>query len=566
MRNLFSTLGLALTVASLQPLAAQSVNEIAAGEFVKQVVPVMFDQVKTFSGLDVRSMLRGEPLYEVKEASPLYTVQLDSSYINLANVVKLVGASTDATQYLNVLTGLGMDVTKVPVYYTNHKPMAFRMLPLELKFPSTITTKTPLGDVVLQFDWTGDPDFLFGPLSSFCCDLKLTGNLKDLVLNTAGSSNDLSWLADTEVFSMQKEKQTNCVEYTLSLGQAARLAYAVSQDPTNLDKIDLSNVSALVTSLDMTDYATSKVVTKKTYLLYENTRTPALAKEIVYHNPTPTLLQAGSTVTTVYNPSNGTAKYVTKVDSKFGVDRDENSNFAYQINSLYRKDLLLGEWGSPTSIDSIRYQLGKGQIDPQNIVPGLIQSVFTAMQAGEVEDNTIWGIGHAVYMDDLQAYVPKEMMGLDLYRESPDSLTLSMHTMMPYINPNDNEVSYHPITELTMGFSKTGKGTSTSTMVNENSELTEEGRMFTLFFSSDLMHHVDNEQVAIADEMEIIIEGNQIRFTGAVNPVYAIYDILGRPQLVGIGDRVNIQGLTKGSIYIVRLSDGDKVSVKKFIK
>lgn len=90
--------------------------------------------------------------------------------------------------------------------------------------------------------------------------------------------------------------------------------------------------------------------------------------------------------------------------------------------------------------------------------------------------------------------------------------------------------------------------------------------MFTLFFSSDLMHHVDNEQVAIADEMEIIIEGNQIRFTGAVNPVYAIYDILGRPQLVGIGDRVNIQGLTKGSIYIVRLSDGDKVSVKKFIK
>ena len=73
----------------------------------------MFDQVKTFSGLDVPSMLRGEPLYEVKEASTFYSVQLDSSYINLSNVVKLASESTDATQYLNVLTGLGMDLTSL---------------------------------------------------------------------------------------------------------------------------------------------------------------------------------------------------------------------------------------------------------------------------------------------------------------------------------------------------------------------------------------------------------------------------------------------------------------------
>ena len=95
--------------------------------------------------------------------------------------------------------------------------------------------------------------------------------------------------------------------------------------------------------------------------------------------------------------------------------------------------------------------------------------------------------------------------------------------------------------------------------------MTEEGHVFTLYYTSDLMEHVDNEQVADAPELKIIAEGNRLRITGATNPVYQIFNVLGQPLKVGVGHEVSIQDLPKGRIYVATVIDGDRQTTIKFI-
>ena len=63
MRRFLPFLGLAFATASLQPMNAQTNQGLAAGEFVKNVIPVLFDHVKTISGMDVQGVLRGDQLF-----------------------------------------------------------------------------------------------------------------------------------------------------------------------------------------------------------------------------------------------------------------------------------------------------------------------------------------------------------------------------------------------------------------------------------------------------------------------------------------------------------------------
>ena len=66
MRKILPFLGMAVAAATLQPMNAQTNKGQAAGEYVKNVIPQLFDQVKTISGIYVQRALRREQQLDVR--------------------------------------------------------------------------------------------------------------------------------------------------------------------------------------------------------------------------------------------------------------------------------------------------------------------------------------------------------------------------------------------------------------------------------------------------------------------------------------------------------------------
>lgn len=565
MSKFLSVLGLAFSMAALQPLTAQTINEKAAGELVKRVVPVMFDQVKTISGVDVQAMLKGNNLYSVEQSEVLYAVQPDSAHVNLVNALKLNEDWASFGQYTQYLSALGVDATNIPLYFTDHKPMTIEALHLDVNFPAKVTTKTALGDIVLSFDWVMDPDFVINPFTTFSCDLQLTGSLNDLVQATAGSEMDLSWLHDGSVFSLTKVLEEDNVDVLIELGDAARGFSALTADPADVDNLPLENAQAIVTSWDLSELEEKNCATEQTYVLFNGAEEGSLVKEALHYNPSLFMQWADSVVTTTYNPETGDVVSMLKEASLKGAGSDEEGDFAFSIDSLFSKSDPDADWGEPVSLDSTRYQLGNETIDPENIMPGLIQSVYAALEAGEVAEPTIWAMGHHEFDKEVDAFLPTTSEALSMYRESPDSLTLVFSALKAVTEEDEEEPSFQTYLELTAGFSDTGLGTASLCLSDQEGEITEEGHVFTLFYTSDLMEHVDNEQVADAPELKIIAEGNRLRITGATNPVYQILNVLGQPLKVGVGHEVSIQDLPKGRIYVATVIDGDRQTTVKIM-
>lgn len=559
-------MGLALTTATLQPLTAQNNQCQVAGEFVKNVIPVLFDQVKTVSGIDVQSVLRGDQLFEVRDASVLYGFQPDSVHVNVLNALKSAGKADVAASFAPALSGLGVDLTDIPIYYTDHRQITFKQLPLDLNFPTKVTAKSALGDVILTFSWSAADQNLVGPFMDFRCNLETTGMLNTLIGATAGSDMDLSWLHKGLVMYFSQYMGEKGPEIALEFGDVAKGIYEMTTDETDIDYVPMDNVWRKHISMDMSTLQTEGYYTRTTSIEFNDNPTPVKVEEAIYEQPFKNSLEAKRITSISYDYQTGLPTWYTQETTEIETDSDENGDFVYKVEKLYAKQDADAEWGDPVAQDSMRIQAANMTLDKNQVIASLITAFNDAMQNGVSEDGVIWGVGNFEYDNTLETFVPKNTKALYMFRENRDSVTIVLDVMKPYIEEGDDEYSYETTLRWSAGFNKAGEGMAVIAAPDEEGDFTEEGLVSTIFYHSNLMDNVANEKVIQAPELKIVMEADQLRFEGSETTMYRIYNILGAPVKAGQGSRVSLADLERGHVYVVIATDGDKRAVMRFVK
>ena len=559
-------MGLALTTATLQPLTAQNNQCQVAGEFVKNVIPVLFDQVKTVSGIDVQSVLRGDQLFEVRDASVLYGFQPDSVHVNVLNALKSAGKADVAASFAPALSGLGVDLTDIPIYYTDHRQITFKQLPLDLNFPTKVTAKSALGDVILTFSWSAADQNLVGPFTAFRCELETTGMLNTLIGATAGSDMDLSWLHNGLVMYFSQYMGEKGPEIALEFGDVAKGIYEMTTDETDIDYVPMDNVWRKHISMDMSTLQTEGYYTRTTSIEFNDNPTPVKVEEAIYEQPFKNSLEAKRITSISYDYQTGLPTWYTQETTEIETDSDENGDFVYKVEKLYAKQDADAEWGDPVAQDSMRIQAANMTLDKNQVIASLITAFNDAMQNGVSEDGVIWGVGNFEYDNTLETFVPKNTKALYMFRENRDSVTIVLDVMKPYIEEGDDEYSYETTLRWSAGFNKAGEGMAVIAAPDEEGDFTEEGLVSTIFYHSNLMDNVANEKVIQAPELKIVMEADQLRFEGSETTMYRIYNILGAPVKAGQGSRVSLADLERGHVYVVIATDGDKRAVMRFVK
>lgn len=559
-------MGLALTTATLQPLTAQNNQCQVAGEFVKNVIPVLFDQVKTVSGIDVQSVLRGDQLFEVRDASVLYGFQPDSVHVNVLNALKSAGKADVAASFAPALSGLGVDLTDIPIYYTDHRQITFKQLPLDLNFPTKVTAKSALGDVILTFSWSAADQNLVGPFMDFRCNLETTGMLNTLIGATAGSDMDLSWLHNGLVMYFSQYMGEKGPEIALEFGDVAKGIYEMTTDETDIDYVPMDNVWRKHISMDMSTLQTEGYYTRTTSIEFNDNPTPVKVEEAIYEQPFKNSLEAKRITSISYDYQTGLPTWYTQETTEIETDSDENGDFVYKVEKLYAKQDADAEWGDPVAQDSMRIQAANMTLDKNQVIASLITAFNDAMQNGVSEDGVIWGVGNFEYDNTLETFVPKNTKALYMFRENRDSVTIVLDVMKPYIEEGDDEYSYETTLRWSAGFNKAGEGMAVIAAPDEEGDFTEEGLVSTIFYHSNLMDNVANEKVIQAPELKIVMEADQLRFEGSETTMYRIYNILGAPVKAGQGSRVSLADLERGHVYVVIATDGDKRAVMRFVK
>ena len=559
-------MGLALTTATLQPLTAQNNQCQVAGEFVKNVIPVLFDQVKTVSGIDVQSVLRGDQLFEVRDASVLYGFQPDSVHVNVLNALKSAGKADAVASFAPALSGLGVDLTDIAIYYTDHRQITFKQLPLDLNFPTKVTAKSALGDVILTFSWSAADYNLVGPFMDFRCNLETTGMLNTLIGATAGSDMDLTWLHNGLVMYFSQYMGEKGPEIALEYGDVAKGIYEMTTDETDIDYVPMDNVWRKHISMDMSTLQTEGYYTRTTSIEFNDNPTPVKVEEAIYEQPFANSLEAKRITSISYDYQTGVPTWYTQETTEIKTDSDNNGDFVYKVEKLYAKQDAEAEWGDPVAQDSTRIQAANMTLDKNQVIASLITSFNDAMQNGVGEDGVIWGIGNFEYDNTLETFVPKNTKALYMFRENRDSVTIVLDIMKPYIEEGDDEYSYETSLRWSAGFNKAGEGMAVIAAPDEEGDFTEEGLVSTIFYHSNLMDNVANEKVIQAPELKIVMEADQLRFEGSETTVYRIYNILGAPVKAGQGSRVSLADLERGHVYVVIATDGDKRAVMRFVK
>ena len=560
-------MGLALTTATLQPLTAQNNQCQVAGEYVKNVIPVLFDQVKTISGIDVQSVLRGDQLFEVRNASVLYGFQPDSVHLNVLNALKSAGKADAAASFAPALSSLGVDLTDIPIYYSDHRQITFDNLPLDLNFPTKVTAKSALGDVILKFSWSASYPNLIGPFMDFRCELETTGMLNTLIGATAGSDMDLTWLHNGLVMCFSQYMGEKGPELALEFGDVAKGIYAMTADETDIDYVPMDNVWKKYFSMDMSTLQTEGYYTMTSSIEFNDNQNPVKVEEAIYEHPfSNNPLMAQTITSTSYDYQTGEPTWYTKETTETNADSDENGDFIYRVEKLYAKQDADAEWGEPVAQDSTRIQAANMTLDKDHVFASMITSFNDAMQNGVGEDGVIWGIGNFEYDNTLETFVPKNTKALYMFRENRDSVTMVLDIMKPYIEEGDDEYSYETSLRWSAGFNKAGEGMAVIAAPDEEGDFTEEGLVSTIFYHSNLMDNVANEKVIQAPELKVVMEADQLRFEGNETTVYRIYNILGNLVKAGQGDRVSLADLEQGHVYVVVAIDGDKRAVMRFVK
>ena len=381
MKNFLPLMGLALTTATLQPLTAQNNQCQVAGEYVKNVIPVLFDQVKTISGIDVQSVLRGDQLFEVRNASVLYGFQPDSVHLNVLNALKSAGKADAAASFAPALSSLGVDLTDIPIYYSDHRQITFDNLPLDLNFPTKVTAKSALGDVILKFSWSASYPNMIGPFMDFRCELETTGMLNTLIGATAGSDMDLTWLHNGLVMYFSQYMGEKGPELALEFGDVAKGIYAMTADETDIDYMPMDNVWKKYFSMDMSTLQTEGYYTITSSIEFNDNQNPVKVEEAIYEHPfSNNSLMAQTITSTSYDYQTGEPTWYTKETTETNADSDENGNFIYRVEKLYAKQDADAEWGVPVAQDSTRIQAANMTLDKDHVFASMITSFNDAMQ------------------------------------------------------------------------------------------------------------------------------------------------------------------------------------------
>lgn len=221
MKKIFTCISLAAaTFMATTPVMAQQqkLTDKEKAAVIEAIVPVMFEQVKQVSGIDIIELAKpnienvlSSPVFgtastlraETLIANPI-TVQPDSMKVNLSEISK------DIPAMFSQIT------LKMSNYYTANLSST-NGLPIELNLPKTIST-TILGSTVsLNFELGKQTGLL--PFDSFTAKLDL-GGLSEL----AGAMG----IKGGELFSL-KEKATNAgmFDYNVTIGESLRSVIAL---------------------------------------------------------------------------------------------------------------------------------------------------------------------------------------------------------------------------------------------------------------------------------------------------------------------------------------------------
>ena len=566
MRRFLPFLGLAFATASLQPMNAQTNQGLAAGEFVKNVIPVLFDHVKTISGMDVQGVLRGDQLFEVRDASLLYAFQPDSVHVNVMNAMTFAGKADAVASMAPALAGMGVDLTDIPVYLTEHQQVAFANLPLELNFPTKVTAKSAWGDVILSFSWSQASTNQLGPFTSFRCDLETTGTLNNLISASAGTDTDLSWLHNGMLMNFGQHMGEKGPEITIELGDAARGLLALTEDASDVDNLPMQHVSSWHISMDMSTLQTGGYYTTTTSALLQDNTDPVKVVESVYTDPLDMPLTAKTITSTTYDYQTGSPTWYTKKTCEVAADSDDDGDFIYRLEKLYAKEDADASWGDPVSQDSTRFQAATMPLDKNQVVVSMINAFNDAMQNGVGEDRVVWGIGNFKYDKTSDGFVPTDTEALYMVRENRDSVSLVLDYMKAFVDQDEADYNYLTALLFSAGFNKEGLGMATLSMPDQMGDFTDEGVISKFHYRSNLMDNVANERVIQAPNLKIVLEGDQLCIEGSEATAYRIYDIMGTLIKAGKGDRASLAGLRQGHVYVVVAVDGDKRAVMRFVK
>ena len=269
MRKLFTSVMAALCLAApASTLSAQNqqLTEAQKEAFKKEVMPVIFEQIKEQAGIDIlgwanpslSNTFAGIPVLESSNlraaSAEAISVKPDSIVLNTSSVVGALNGVIDLTDYQQLITTMIGDKIKVTFenYDTKTLPISYGNTPITVDLPATInvTGRIPIASV--YFDSTTGGEHLFDLDVDWALTL-LGSDRTDLIACSLGLSQTLDLEANVDI----QEGLTTFVDspdYLVTVGLAGLLSGTSNQIPASLYAIanDLTGVrvpmgSAVVT-------------------------------------------------------------------------------------------------------------------------------------------------------------------------------------------------------------------------------------------------------------------------------------------------------------------------------
>lgn len=251
MRKLFTSVVAALCLAApMSTLSAQNTQQLTEAQkeaIKKEVLPVVFEQIKEQAGIDIlgwanpslSNTFAGIPVLESSNlraaSAESVSVKPDSIILNTANMVDAVKGLIDLSEYQQLITMMIGDEIKVTFedYDTKTLPISLGNAPITVDLPAVINIsgKTPIASV--YFDSTVGGEHLFDLDVDWALTLLGTART-DLIACSLGLSQTLDLEANVDIQDGLTDFGVNDTDYLVTVGLAGLLSGTSNQVPASL--------------------------------------------------------------------------------------------------------------------------------------------------------------------------------------------------------------------------------------------------------------------------------------------------------------------------------------------
>lgn len=582
MKKIFTSISLAaLSFLAATPMSAQQqVTAEQAGAFVEAVVPVMLDQVKTISGLDVRALAAGNEeagLLSLTQGSSI-SFKPDSARVNVGTIMTGLGVELpDAVKPM-----VGSLLNDMLFTFGDYKDVNLDGFGLKVTMPGEIKTESALGSIQILIATETMQNSQVGiPFSKISVDLKLSSQLELLLGGLASKFPLCQYIKSGNLLTLKQTQDQGVTTVQTDLG-------------TILMLLNGGKVVSRIKITDMTGRATEDnyytVVEKE---VYADGNVLIDEKQTIY-NPTQMMpLVADKIIHEIYDGGKVVGTSMETIETESNNQGQNKGQIVKTVTTYGQAD---EEW-IPMEIEKTIMQ-ANSPLNHQNITMSVIASIMQDVAMGTDQESSF-------VMTRSRAEVNKDENGeyvADEYEDemavavainkgksvaNQDSLTSAITIIADlgdlFGSDDDEAEDDAEVIDETEGPSEVctiitgitgtnGKAVVTTPFETENGESIRVP-ISTFYFQTNLLQlnsATANEAIAPVSDVTINVAENGIYVNNCEKGRYSIVSINGKVVANGIisgeGAFIATPGLQRGQVYIIAVEENGAVKAIKFVK